>query len=265
LTPRDSSGSRARDRNTLQRSADQLRQRDFVVHTGPRPLDRSSCFVSSVPCGCQRFTRVPEHRLWQMPVVHAGARDRARHLRHRGPVCTSRHSSPVAIPAGGALAVAPAPRAAARSRSPWRPASGALAVALAPRASSALAVALAPGWQCARGRPWGAPRQRGRLNVDANAQRNRQKGDLRLDPFASPSPDTTGSSGTEGIPAGFDPAPSTRESCRASTTIGFLSRDCPGFVRIPDRPVRRQDTPDTQRRDLDGMRRRDACWRPPPS
>ena len=38
---------------------------------------------------------------------------------------------------------------------------------------------------------------------------------------AMSSPDATGSSGTDGIPAGFDPSPSTRESCRASTTIGF--------------------------------------------
>lgn len=54
------------------------------------------------------------------------------------------------------------------------------------------------------------------------------------DASAISSPDTTGSSGTEGIPAGFDPAPSTRESCRTSTTDGFLSRGCPGFVRASD-------------------------------
>jgi hypothetical protein len=49
------------------------------------------------------------------------------------------------------------------------------------------------------------------------------------------------------------------------STGACASRATSGFVRISANSVRWQDTPDTRHRDSRGMRRRDACSRPPPS
>jgi hypothetical protein len=55
-----------------------------------------------------------------------------------------------------------------------------------------------------------------------------------LTAFTIPSPDTTGSHDTEGIPVEPGPAPSTRESCKALPTRGSLSCACPVSGRISD-------------------------------